>query len=96
MLFFFIPNSCYYCFDSLKKKKERASITGRLVPKELINESFDQVPKSMKVLAPMVDYFVEVFNPDNSNDTQIITPPNESWETFQNKMGGGQLLSHVA
>jgi hypothetical protein len=54
--------------------------TGRIVPRELLVETLEQVPRSVSELAPLVDYLVEIRNVPGE-DLELITP-NESWETF--------------
>jgi len=56
--------------------------TGRLVPRELLEAALEQVPKSVKILAPLVDYHVELRN--DSDEVEIATP-GETWETFQSQ-----------
>lgn len=42
----------------------------------------EQVPHSVKILAPHVDYHVEVHNAPNTDDIELKTP-GETWETFK-------------
>ena len=44
---------------------ERAEKTGRAVPEELINESIEQVPRSVKQLSSFADAVFEIANDDN-------------------------------
>ena len=48
----------------LARAARRAQVTGRLVPAEIMQEAIDQVPKSMRVLIPKVDYAVTFSNED--------------------------------
>lgn len=51
------------------RAKHRAKVTGRVVPIETLELSLKHVPQSIKLLAPMVDYFCEL---DNSPDSEEI------------------------
>lgn len=64
--------------------KERALVTGRVVPRDVLEMAMEQVPKSVKILAPLVDYFVELENGDNEPDILIKTE-GETWANFQSK-----------
>ena len=46
----------------LDRAMQRAEVTGRIVPKTIILDSIQQVPKSIKVLRDRVDYYLEVSN----------------------------------
>lgn len=63
---------------------ERASMrsleTGRVVPIKTLEETLEQVPKSVRVLGPLSDFFCEVSNPPES-EIQIVTE-GCSWESF--------------
>lgn len=41
----------------------------------------EQVPKSVAILSPLVDYHVELRNAPNV-DIEIVTP-DETWESFE-------------
>jgi hypothetical protein len=56
--------------------------TGRVVPRETLVQALEQVPKSVKVLSPLVDYFCEVHNAPNAPDIELATP-GETWGSFQ-------------
>jgi hypothetical protein len=62
----------------------RAMTTGRVVPREVLERALDQVPRSVKVLAPLVDYFCEINNAPGAPDVELITE-GETWETFESK-----------
>jgi len=62
-----------------KRAKSRAQDTGRVVPHETIELSFEQVPRSVAALRPMSDYHAELINNDE------IELNNESWESFVNQ-----------
>lgn len=56
-------------------------MTGRVVPRDLIAQSIETVPKSVSELAPLTDYHVELFNNPKTPDIEIVTP-GETWENF--------------
>jgi len=60
----------------------RARTTGRVVPEETLKLALEQVPKSVKILGPIVDYFVELNNPPGG-DIEMTTE-GEDWESFEN------------
>lgn len=73
---------------------ERAVKTGRVVPQETLEMALEQVPKSVKVLAPLADYFCELNNCPDAKDIEIVTDgqiledieivtDGQSWDTFQ-------------
>jgi predicted kinase len=62
----------------------RAMTTGRVVPREVLERALDQVPRSVKVLGPLVDYFCEINNAPGAPDVELITE-GETWETFESK-----------
>ena len=59
-------------------------MTGRVVPQELLEKTLDQVPKSVKILAPIVDYHAELLNAPGAEDIELVTE-GETWESFENK-----------
>ena len=70
-----------------QRAKARSKITKRIVPRHVIEESLDTVPKSVKVLSQYVEFFVELYNygptPDNvNNDIEIMTE-GLTWDTFR-------------
>jgi hypothetical protein len=42
-----------------------------------------QVPKSIKILAPLVDYYAELHNAPGAEDVELVKPEGETWESFQ-------------
>lgn len=64
-----------------QRAAERAERTGRVVPRETLEASLEQVPKSVEILSPIVDFFCELNNPPDS-DIEIITDDMD-WDTFQ-------------
>jgi len=45
-------------------------------------KAIEQVPVSVKKLAPLVDYFATLNNPPNAEDIEL-DKPGETWEDFQ-------------
>jgi hypothetical protein len=64
--------------------QERAVFTGRVVPRDVLEMAIEQVPKSIKILAPLVDYFVELKNDPNTPDIELGTE-GETWANFESK-----------
>mmetsp|Transcript_5038 Transcript_5038/g.8255 ORF Transcript_5038/g.8255 Transcript_5038/m.8255 type:complete len:392 (+) Transcript_5038:78-1253(+) len=62
----------------------RALSTGRVVPREVLERALDQVPQSVKVLGPLVDYYCEINNAPGAPDVELLTK-DETWETFESK-----------
>mmetsp|Transcript_17804 Transcript_17804/g.18020 ORF Transcript_17804/g.18020 Transcript_17804/m.18020 type:complete len:84 (-) Transcript_17804:587-838(-) len=44
--------------------------------------ALDQVPRSVKVLAPLADYFAELNNAPNTIDIELLNQ-DEDWDDFQ-------------
>lgn len=70
-----------------QRAAERAIQTGRIVPPELLQTALEQVPKSVEILSPLVDYYAELHNPppteDGENEIYLVKPEGETWEHFQ-------------
>jgi len=63
------------------RAKERALRTGRVVPQELLVQAMEQVPRSVAILAPHVDYFGEINNAPG-RDIELVTEGGD-WDSFQ-------------
>lgn len=83
---------CYFSFCStspthvcrnVDRVQNRAKVTGRVVPQELLKTTMNVVPVSVRRLAPFADYCVEMHNPESGNVT--IVTSNETFETFQDR-----------
>jgi hypothetical protein len=61
--------------------QERALETGRIVPPKLLEDTLEEVPKSVKALEPFVDYHIELHNAPNAPDI-IPGTPDGSWDSF--------------
>ena len=68
----------------IQRADDRAKTTGRVVPRELLLETFYQVPRSVARLAHLVDYHAEIHNPPDAADVELRTP-GETWESFHKK-----------
>mmetsp|Transcript_31348 Transcript_31348/g.63710 ORF Transcript_31348/g.63710 Transcript_31348/m.63710 type:complete len:352 (+) Transcript_31348:276-1331(+) len=65
----------------LHNAADRAMHTGRYVPIQTLEKVMRQVPRSMKVLAPLTDYFVTFFNSPANADLEILN--DENWKNFE-------------
>ena len=80
--------------DTIRERaRQRATISGRAVPIELLEESIEQVPKSVQRLAPLVDATYTISNnedepmrllPMNHGDgcSSVSSPPEMRWSDF--------------
>lgn len=58
----------------LERVKERAKETGRIVPREVLEKSVEQVPKSVKILKNHVDFFLEIDNSGRDDGSaEVVT-----------------------
>jgi hypothetical protein len=64
------------------RARERSIITGRVVPHETLEKSLEEVPKSVRILAPLVDFFAELYNPPNSKDIELVSE-DMTWDSFR-------------
>lgn len=64
-----------------RRAMRRAAITAREVPREVLDEAMDQVPRSFQALAPLADYSA-VLNNDSDEDGVMFEPP-ATLERFQ-------------
>lgn len=55
-----------------------------MVPIDVLQAAIEQVPKSMKTLAPLVDYYVELRNDPETPEIELVTE-GETWENFESK-----------
>jgi len=61
-------------------------MTKRIVPQYTLEESLEQVPKSVKILSPKVDFFAELYNAPYANDIELITEGMD-WNMFKQVWG---------
>lgn len=66
-------------------------MTGRVVPQQTLDMAFEQVPRSVRKLSPLADYFCELSNAgspdcktDDEDEIKIVTE-GETWLKFQSK-----------
>jgi len=64
------------CFIS----QNRAKVTGRVVPRDLLELSIEQVPKSVALLRPMVDFTADIHN--SGGEDVELTSPDLDWDSF--------------
>ena len=62
-------------------QKERGIKTGRVIPMETMIMTIEQVPRSVEILQKLVDIFVEIDNPDDSDI--VITSSEMDWDMFK-------------
>ncbi|CAB9529203.1 Zeta toxin [Seminavis robusta] len=67
-----------------QRAAERALVTGRVVPTAVLEEAIEQVPRSMKILAPLVNYHVDLNNAPGAPDIELGTE-GETWSNFSSK-----------
>ena len=53
------------------------------MPIEVLEAALEQVPKSVEILAPLVDYYAEINNPERTPDVELVKPTGSSWEEFR-------------
>lgn len=86
----------YYSFLSLFVfSKQRAITTGRIVPSHVLEEAIEQVPKSVKILAPVVDYYAEINNAPGVDDIELVKPENSNWVQFRQQWFQYVLVSNL-
>mmetsp|Transcript_16007 Transcript_16007/g.34672 ORF Transcript_16007/g.34672 Transcript_16007/m.34672 type:complete len:479 (-) Transcript_16007:3097-4533(-) len=65
-----------------ERARNRAKVTGRVVPRETLEQSILQVPVSIKKLAPLADFFCELDNAPGSGEITIKTE-GVTWDSFR-------------
>jgi hypothetical protein len=65
-----VPNNNSPCLRSRFETQQRAKTTGRIVPRDVLLKSMDQVPKAMKILSRDVDLFLEI---ENAGQNDLVT-----------------------
>jgi len=53
------------------------------VPSEILENAIEQVPKSVRILAPMVDYYAEINNAPGVDDIELVKPAGSNWTEFR-------------
>jgi adenylylsulfate kinase-like enzyme len=83
--------------DTIKARaRKRAENSGRTVPEDLLQETIDQVPISVRALAPLTDHTYEITNDDNEemelwewsvgegeDRKESFETEKTTWETFR-------------
>lgn len=63
--------------------KNRAKVTGRVIPEGTLEMALKQVPISIEKLSQKVDFFCELDNSRDSGEIAIKTP-GVTWDSFRN------------
>ena len=75
----------------LLRARNRAATTGRVVPEDIILDTFNQLPKSIEALSPYVNY-VAAFENENENDPLILFSANgNDASTIVHTLSSGNL-----
>lgn len=74
-----------------QRAAERALTTGRIVPRDVLEKALEQVPRSVNILAPLVDYYAELHN---AKDVELTKPESSSWDDFRSVWN--QRVAYVA
>lgn len=53
------------------------------MPVDVLEAALDQVPKSIEILSPLVDYYAEIDNPEKAPDVELVKPAGSSWDDFR-------------
>lgn len=65
-----------------ERAANRAQVTGRVVPRDLLEQVMEEVPKSVEILSSKVDFCVEILNPPDADDVEIVTG-GITWDFFR-------------
>jgi len=79
----------------LDRAAQRAITTGRIVPSDVLEKAIEQVPKSVKILAPMVDYYAEISNAPDVDDIELVKPDGSNWAKFRQQWMQYVLISNL-
>ena len=55
-----------------ERVERRTKVTGRVVPRELLLETMQQIPSSLRILAPYVDYVATFANEDDTAEPVLL------------------------
>ena len=70
----------------LQRAKKRGERTGRMIPESILNATLEQVPRSVAILAPLVDYSCTINNDVQGVDDDLslleTSTGDTSWEAF--------------
>jgi hypothetical protein len=62
--------------------QSRAKVTGRVVPRDLLESVMLEVPKSIEILSQQVDVTIELRNPPDAPDVELATE-GINWDSFE-------------
>jgi len=92
----------------INRANARAAVSGRVVPRELLEMSMEQVPQSVAALGPLADFVAEVENGDDcvlqlrrlerpgfSSFAEYTTPCWSTFETAWSQMASEQLSESI-
>jgi len=79
----------------LDRAIQRAIVTGRIVPIKILEEALKQVPRSLNILAPLVDYYAQINNPQDDDDIELVKPEGSTWEAFRQQWIQYVLISNL-
>ena len=65
------------------------------MPSAILEEAIEQVPRSVKILAPMVDYYAEINNAPDSDDVELVKPEGSNWTEFRQQWIQYVFISHL-
>lgn len=96
-----------YIFSSpYSIEKKRGLETGRIVPLETLELALEQVPQSVRILSPLVDFFCELSNgseesssshkSDNDPISIELSTEGVTWESFRMEWEQQCLLNYDA
>ena len=63
-----------------QRAADRAIATGRWVPTRVLEAALEQVPRSVEMLAPLVDYYAEL---NNAAEVELVKPVGNTWDDFR-------------
>ena len=61
--------------------QEHSKLTGRVIPREIIDSALQHLPNACSILKPFVDYFCELYNPPDG-EIEILTDGID-WTSFR-------------
>jgi predicted kinase len=64
------------------RAESRGKITGRIVPRETLELSLQQVPKSVEILKDKVDFYCKLYNAPCADGIQLLSD-HLTWESFK-------------
>lgn len=77
----------------IQRAQERAITTGRIVPRDVLEAAIEQVPRSVNILGPLVDYYAEILNAQGAPDVVLTKPTGSTWDEFRSQWN--QTVAYV-